>query len=652
MNNTNVNVRPLPDGYLAVPIDAAQTAVPMRICALVRRQAEPAGGHLVVLRHTMDARIVLGCLADAGGAVHQWLELWIQDLSGLAAASELCRESLTNAVLDQRWRRRAEAMAALEGAAVIRTGWECDHPRPVAIDLDAAAPVHPADADSGDVWTLCTDDAVLAGRGLAAYSGSLQRYLYLAQWGPNYPFAATDDTAAAPAGCRPLAELVGPHVPLNPAGGLMMVRAHGPVGYETFCDLLGGGAWDGPLHGRLPLVVDPAVNAVSRDRASAWPDGLGFLGATGRAGRMAEALHLKLRLLADAVAQVRAAVAALGRPILSVTADSFRVHLGPTGRGLPLLWTGRAVLADPGDAVELAIAGSDERYFVPGAGGGMSIYRPASATGQVIRGTADVRIRQVMEDAGGAMVLEGTFATQERMAATPNDLVWVRLPVGGRRVDLCAHLEQQSALAAGEWRFRTIRQRLAGDVVAALGAAKGVPLSGVMFDVIPPMSSPSDLYALGVLAVRTLLVNAGTSLPIALDETLSLARQVQQGGGGPAPLAERIASVFAADGRWAASVGPGRLLAEPAEAGAALEAIPLELWAEVLAVLVAMFPGFGPDSRCADLADTRGGPLQGVFDATIDQLDRLGARTRSLVLIDWRQTREVHDAIRRHLGTP
>ena len=650
MNKDNVNS--LPDGYLAIPLDEAQAAVPVRICVVVRSEGEPAGGHLVVLRHTMDARVVLSCLVDAGGAVHQWLELWIQDLSGLAGVSGLCREAMTNAALDRRWRCRAEAMAALDGAALIRTGWEDEHPRPVLIDLDAAAPVHPADGDSADAWTLCTDDAVLAERGLPVYSGSLHRYLYLSQWGPDYPFAAIDDDAPTIGACKPLAELIGARVPLNPAGGLMMVRPYSPLDYETFSDLLAGAAWEGPLHGRSPLVLDPVVNAVSRDKASAWPDGLGLLGAAGRAGRMAESLHLKLRLFADAVAQVREAVAALGRPILSVTADSFRVHVGPAGQGLPLLWTGRAVLADPGDTVELTIAGSDARYFVPGAGAGMSIYRPASGTGQVIRGTAGVRIRQVMDEAGGAVVLEGTFATQERIAVTPNDLVWIRLPAGDARVDLCAHLEQHSALAAGEWRFRTIRQRLEDEVVATLRAAEGVPLPGVMFDVIPPMSSPSDLYALGVLGVRTLLVNGGTSLPIALDETLSLARQVQQADDASAPTAERIAAVVNADERWARSIGPARLLADTTDGGAAFDVIPLELWAEVLAVLVAMFPGLGPDSACADLADTRGGPVQGVFDGSIDALDRLLARTRSLVLVDWRQNREVHDAIRRHLDTP
>ncbi len=646
----NDNTRTLPDGYVAVPVDEAQLAVPIRICAVVRPEAESAGGHLVVLRNTMDARVVLGCLVDAGGAVHQWLELWIQDFSGLAATSVVCREALTNASLDERWSRRAAAVGKLDAAGLIRTGWETDHPRPTLIDAASAKPVHPVDAETRDAWTLCTDDAVLAGRGLPAYSGSLHRYLYLPQLGPDFPFAAADEDSPTTETSRPLSEVLDGRVPFNALGGLMMVRTHSPVGYATYADLLGGADWEGPLHGRSPLVLDEAINAVSRDTAAAGADGLRFLGPQGKAGRMAEALHLKLRLFADAVAQTRSAVAELRRPILSVTADSFQVRVGPVGQGLPLLWTARAVLADPGDAVELKIAGSDERYFLPGSGAGMSIYRSASATGQALRGAAAVRIRQVMDEAAGAVVLEGTFGTQERMEVTGNDLVWIRLQAGAGRVDAYVHLEQESALATGEWRFRSIRQRFDAPTVAALRSAEGVPLSDVMFDVVPQMSSPCDLYSLGVLGVRTLLVNAKTSLPIALDEILSLARQLAEGDDASTPLADRIGEIFAGDSRWAESIGPRRLVAEEIDPAAAFAMIPAELWYQALAALVGMFVGVGADSECSDFADTGGGPLQSVFDRASAELDALLVRTRSLILIDWRHNRQVHAAIRKHLA--
>jgi len=44
------------------------------------------------------------------------------------------------------------------------------------------------------------------------------------------------------------------------------------------------------------------------------------------------------------------------------------------------------------------------------------------------------------------------------------------------------------------------------------------------YEIWPLLSSPCDLFSLGVVAVRVLLANASTNLPVILDETLSLAR--------------------------------------------------------------------------------------------------------------------------------
>jgi hypothetical protein len=377
-----------------------------------------------------------------------------------------------------------------------------------------------------------------------------------------------------------------------------------------------------------------------------------FLGPHGRPGRLVEGLHLKLRLLADAIAEARSAVSQQRRPILSLTADSFQIRLGDAARELPFLWTARAVLADAGDAVELTIEGSDTRCYLRGRSAGMSIYHPASAV--ATGGRATVRIRQSISDGRGASVVEGTFATQERLDVTPNDLVWLRLNVADAgaasgRVDLYAHLERQSALAAGEWRFRTVSRRFSPQTVTALKAAEGVPIPGVLFDVVPLLSSPCDLYSLGVLGVRTLLVNNDTSLPVALDETFSLARQVAAGHDASAPLGERIRRLFQEDARWAASLGPHRLSQEKLEPAEAFDLVPAELWCDVLAMLIGTFPGLGPDSQCADFGDAPPGGLHRVFDRAAGELDKLLVRTRSLIVIDWRFNRQVHAVIRERL---
>ena len=46
---------------------------------------------------------------------------------------------------------------------------------------------------------------------------------------------------------------------------------------------------------------------------------------------------------------------------------------------MPILWTAKTVLVDPGSAVELPIRSTDARYFLPARILGTSIYRPAES---------------------------------------------------------------------------------------------------------------------------------------------------------------------------------------------------------------------------------------------------------------------------------
>ena len=49
----------LPDGYAAAPVSAEQAGAPMRVCVLVRKDGDPVGGHLVLVRALVDARVYL-----------------------------------------------------------------------------------------------------------------------------------------------------------------------------------------------------------------------------------------------------------------------------------------------------------------------------------------------------------------------------------------------------------------------------------------------------------------------------------------------------------------------------------------------------------------------------------------------------------------
>ncbi|HUT32679.1 MAG TPA: hypothetical protein VNE39_04290 [Planctomycetota bacterium] len=644
--------REIPEGYVAVPISVEQKAAPLRICVLARRQPDPVGGHLVVLRDLIDGQVFLGCVFDAGGVPQRWVELWVQNLDALPNTVAAYREALSNRVLDARWARHFRALEEMDADSLVRTGWETEHPPPVVLRLETCEPLCPVDGVTGAPWVLCQDDALLARKGLLPYSTSLHRYLYLPNLGDESPFVPV--TQDAPTGPDTQAPAVAMRdyqdcVPLNLGGGLMLVRRLDPVGYEAFVDLLSGGSWEGVLHGRTPLPAGVGPRELNQADPALPLGGRLFLGQHGRWGRLVETFHLKLRLLADALASVRTLVTHLQRPLLNLSAESLRVEMGRPGCGLPYLWTARAVLADPGDAVALPIAGTDTRYYLRVGAAGASVYRPASA-GDPVRGHGTARIRQVVLGTREQTVVEGTFDVQERVSAGQQDLLWLRLNLGERRMDLYGYIDPASALATGEIRFRTVGQRLGEADAAALKAAEGVPLRNTPFEVLPLLSTPCDLYSLGVLAVRTLLVNPRTTLPVALDELLSLARQVAVDHDGSLALGERIRRLFDADKRWVLSLGPQRLTFDEVAPEDAFDLVPADLWWDTLAVIVRMFPGIGPDSACRDFGDAPVGGLHKIFDRALADLEALLLRTRSLIVIDWRFNREIHAVLRAHLG--
>jgi hypothetical protein len=307
---------------------------------------------------------------------------------------------------------------------------------------------------------------------------------------------------------------------------------------------------------------------------------------------------------------------------------------------------------EAGHALRLPIASSEAQYFLRGRAA-TSIYFPGSATSEAA-GRGMVRIRRVLDDQRDHIIIEGTLATQERVAAATQDLLWLRVNLRAGRVDLYGRVERDTALAAGEWRFRTVGQSFPSDVIAQLKEAEGVPLNDTPFEVIPLLSTPCDLYALGVLAARTLLVDAETSLPVALDELMSLARAADNAYDETAApsLPVRIEGLFHDDDRWRESLGPQHLLHEPMSADDARDVVPPELWWETLALLVRMLPGVGRDSICRDLGDAEPGGLHQVFEPVLETLDRLILRTRSLIVIDWKFNREVHSVLRGYqMGT-
>jgi hypothetical protein len=153
------------------------------------------------------------------------------------------------------------------------------------------------------------------------------------------------------------------------------------------------------------------------------------------------------------------------------------------------------------------------------------------------------------------------------------------------------------------------------------------------------------MYSIAVLAIRILLVDDETTLPVALDEMLSLAHQIASEFKPNILLGDRIQKIVRADQRWTSSLGPHRLILDPRAREVAHRIIPADLWWETLGVIVRALPGIGPDSFCKDFGDAPGLALESIFERAIGSLDTLLLRSRSLVIADWNQNLEIHDAI-------
>jgi hypothetical protein len=634
----------IPEGYSAIPIQEADAGATLRLCVLARQTPDPATGQLVLLRDLPDAMVYLACVTDAGGRLRHWAEIWVQNLDGLESSLPALCESFSNHSLDERWSKMTKTFSELNPRGFIQTGWESKHARPTFLDLTRQHPTHPGAGDKK--WELCRDDAALQAAGLPPYGTSLFRYLYQPA-SREIGFVPVVSGAPSSSATRPLAEAIKdiePHIPFNPQGGMLMAQDFAPLSYEDYADLLSGQPWKGFSHGKRTINFNGVYGTLDDWNQMQQSGSHLFLGPQGRAGRFVEAFHLKVQLFLEALSSVRSFVEAQQLPFLNLAADSFRVSLNEVGAKLPFLWTSDCVLVKPGQAYALPIETSDFRYFIRVKPGGASIYQPEGLN-TVLQGSGSVRIRKVTFEQSRAQI-EGTLVMQDRMNVSPHDLLWIRLPLQRGRVDLYGHLYTTDGLAQGEARFRTVPQKLSQETVNALRAAEGVAFARSPFDVVPLLSTPCDLFALGVLAVRTFLTNPQHTVAEALDEMLSLARKAADEYKPEIPLATRIFSIMNADPRFSGSLAPHRLIQTPMEPMAAYELLPPELWYRTLAAIVRLFPGVGPDSHCKDYGDAPALSLETVFNKPIEEFENLLVRSRSLIVIDWKANREVHSAIR------
>ncbi|NIO88146.1 MAG: hypothetical protein GTN53_46650, partial [Candidatus Aminicenantes bacterium] len=76
-----------------------------------------------------------GCIIDTSSRVLDWIELWIQNTESLTNTASAACQSLSNASLDNRWYEQSQAFEYLDGAAIVKTGWESQNPLPTFLNI-------------------------------------------------------------------------------------------------------------------------------------------------------------------------------------------------------------------------------------------------------------------------------------------------------------------------------------------------------------------------------------------------------------------------------------------------------------------------------------------------------------------------------------
>lgn len=636
----NATTLAVQQGYRVIALEP-DVPSPLRLGLVLKDLPDPIGGLLISLGETADASVYLGCVTDASGQVREWLEVWIQNLDNLEKRFPSHVPLFCNEVMDQQWAQRAERWKASAPERFLATGWESQHPLPLFLNLSLDSTSHPRDAETGEQWQLATDDAVLTAAGLPPYRTSLFRYLTSGGQSPRF----IPITQGAPENERTvnLKAALGNIIPINPGGGLIMVRSLALIELADWFSILSGGMWKGFEHGKKTFKPHGVYRTLQNEEAMRQGSGHFLLASQGRAGRMLETFHLKLQTVRAAMALVREWVAREQLPFLNLRGESFRVQLGETDTQLPFLWNSSTALAFSGEAIALPVETTEARFFASPDVGGTSVYRPVE--GVSVRGTGTLRVREVVMGEKDTCVIEGTLTTQERVTIAANDLLCLRFALPSGRLDLYGRWDATEALSSNELRFRTFPRVLSPTVLTALRET-GVAIPHVMFETLPVLSTPCDLHAMGVIAVQALLASGGgLTLPMALDELFSLAAKVVEKGADVSQIPATIRAILEEDPRWQANLGPHRLLVDALSPDDAEMLFPADLWWATIAVVMRCFPGLLPGSYCHDLGDAPALALEKVFDEPINALDSLLLRSRSLILIDWNMNREIRSVV-------
>lgn len=641
----------VPAELVLAPIQAASAANPLNVCLLLQANPDPAASPFLLLREVPGARVYLGAVCDAAGRVQEWVEIWLQELELRDISFSDHQEPLDNATFDKRWQRDVIRTRNTLPELVIVTGMEEKNPTPLLIHRAGAdGKTRLAKVESAP-FALCKDDALLESRGLPTYSSSAHRYLLPAAAGKSAKFLASTPDAPTSAHVQTAADAlaVTPEQSLfNLHAGLLQVTRFSPLQYEEYLQVLEGRSWEGPLP-RTAQVFPGSIYA----RLQAWagtPKGLPFLLHTRAqaSDRLSEVFYLKVSALIGLFKTVRAYVQAQQLPLLNLSPASFRIFLPEAGEQFPALWLARPVLVKPGQAYLLRIKSTEQKYFVRLGKTEPSPFLP-EGLGAHSFGIGSVRVRNVISEREG-VVLEGTLVAEDYLGLDAHDMLWFKLPVAEERLEFYAHVHTSEIVGPKEARFRTVPAQHSEAVVASLKRAAGTAFQRSPYEIWPLLSSPCDLFSLGVIATRTLLANSQSHLPVVLDEVLSLSQHFGKDATESDSFLGQLRALLTRDRKVLDLISPTALVESSDTPEQSRASIPMDLWVDAIAVMLRLFPGVGPHSFCRSFGDVTPLALETVFDRPIQELESIQWRLRSVLWPSLSANEEIAGVLLEQLG--
>ena len=652
------------------------------------------------------SRVLLGRVASGTDFTLHPVAVKVQRSFYRPAASGSAKETLTNPLIEDMWRRERDNLVKCAGNEVvplIDLGEESFRSRPVTFCKKVRTYFHPICTKCRGPLQDCRDDVLLRDHGLPEYSRSIVRYLHCSacagQPGRRTFYTtspAAEENLKGDAEVRRRGELyrdfgriVNGSMTTEERGKLSLsfpcaaclhqsecYPAEGAKGktipaesrlipvsyyefhllplevmelhYDEMSDLLGGASWE-EFRDRIRRTGAPGRETVLSAVDSVFASPVQWIYRQDTTGRFPlEVLHLKLNLFAQLCHGLRSYHARCREPHLDVSTTQVMVDVVPGSTNLPARWTFRVRLIGVAGPHRIATAGAPPGslpdLLVPAPDADKIFVSPLVRKSELGREESlRVTVRSVRAD-GARIKLEGSASSDRaRLEACQAGDVIRLIPTSA--LGTLEGLTLWGTVDAQE--ERGIRFTAYLDTASGLDASKKPPDFDAGVAIFPRFQVPCDLYGLGMLLFRTLLVNDATDL-LAVDDAIQ--RVLKKLGlwleGKKSPAAARVAGELMPLVEREKEVFPTTaVLYLQEDRDERPRALPARLWSDILLFgfkLLTSVPGF---SFAMSHADCPPDHPESVLDQVMTELAALEERVRVELFSKADRDREIFEIV-------